>query len=143
MGRSLNDRDLEFFVQLGTMGQNNLIDDNWDVQLAGYPYEHIRDHCLFAVIWSERPQGGYNQSDFEPFIAMNKVENQGVQAYEGIHLGTTWNEYLDGTKIIRIRKVCVAARSYIPMSFLADTVRMTVVKNPDEILQLFLDRWKQ
>lgn|ERR1700733_7952717 len=125
------------------MSKPYLVHDKWDSELAQMTYEEMRDNCLFAVIWSERPKGGYNQSDFYPFVAMKKVLNQGVEAYEGILLDAAFDEYeKDGVKY-RVRKVGVHARAYMPLSFLADTDRITVFSNPDELLEPFLKRWQE
>ena len=47
-------------------------------------YEQAKQKMLFACIWRERPQGGFNSFDFHPFVALRKVNNQGVIAYEGM-----------------------------------------------------------
>lgn len=117
---------------------SELISKNWDIELAKHSWEEIRKNCLFAVIWQERKQGGYNNTDFEPFVALKKVNNQGVDAYEGITLGTTMDIIGDGK---RIRRVQVSGRSYTPLSFLEDAERMIVVKDPNDILQEYLNRW--
>jgi hypothetical protein len=118
-----------------------LVHDHWDEDLAQMSYSFMRDNCLFAIIWGERPQGGYNASDWHPFVAMKKVFNQGVEAYEGISLGSTFDVYKEGDDEKRVRKVGVHSRTYLPISCMSDTDRMTVVANPDEILQPFLNRW--
>lgn len=120
-----------------------LVHDNWDCDLAGCEYLHMRENCLFAVIWAERKEGGYNAYDFWPFVAMKKVINQGVEAYEGISLGVAWDEYKNDDQIQRVRKVGVQSRTYTPVLALSDTDRMTVVSSPDDILETFLTRWKQ
>jgi hypothetical protein len=119
---------------------SGLVSKNWDKDLALHTWEEIRSKALFAVIWSERKQGGYNNYDFEPFVALKKVINQGVHAYEGIRLGTSIDD-LGGGK--RVRRVNVSGRSYTPISFLEDAERMTVVKDPNDILQEYLNRWEK
>jgi hypothetical protein len=119
-----------------------LVHDKWDAELAGYEYYEMRDKCLFAILWSERPEGGYNMSDFYPFVAMKKVINQGIEAYEGISLCDAMDVYKDPDgKESRVRKVGVHGRTYLPVICMDQTDRMTVVSNPDEILQPFLNRW--
>lgn len=117
---------------------SDLISNNWDVELAKQSWEEIRKSCLFAVMWHERKQGGYNNTDFEPFVALKKVNNQGIEAYEGIKLGTTMDDIGNGSKI---RRVQISSRCYVPLRFLEDTERMIVVKDPNDILQDYLNRW--
>lgn len=119
---------------------SDLVSRNWDTELAGGTYEEIRSKCLFACIWSERPEGGYNSTDFEPFIALKKINNQGVDAYEGINLREGWQgEYPNGKLVVNVSSKC-----YKPLSFFeSDSGRLSVFKDPDEVIPIFLNRWKQ
>lgn len=119
-----------------------LVSRHWDESLAKMSYREMRDGCLFAVIWSERKQGGYNSHDFFPFVAMKKIVNEGVEAYDGISLGMTYDVHGEGKDAVRYRKVQVHSRTYYPVKNLGlEHERMTVVANPDEILETFLKRW--
>jgi hypothetical protein len=119
-----------------------LVSNNWDFELAKISYEDMRAKCLFAVIWSEKEEGGYNQSDFHPFVALEKVINQGVEAYEGISLGTSMDKIKKGK--LPERRINVHGRTYYPAAALGhENKRLTVVKDPDELIEPFLNRWKQ
>lgn len=118
-----------------------LVSKNWDIGLAKISYEEMKANCLFAVIWQEKEEGGYNEGDFNPFVAIKKVINQGVEAYEGISLGTSMDKIKKGK--LPERRVNVHSRTYYPVSALGhENKRIVVVKDPDELIEPFLNRWK-
>lgn len=121
------------------MEEIKLVSSNWDTELAGMTYEELKSVCLFACIWSERKEGGYNNYDFYPFIAIKKVNNQGIEAYEGITIREAWEGDFENKK----RVVQVEGKCYMALSFFGnDETRLTIVSNPDEIIPIFLSRWK-
>lgn len=118
-----------------------LVSKNWDIDLAKISYEDMRSKCLFAVMWKEKEGGGYNMTDFHPFVAMEKIMNQGVEAYEGISLGTSMDKIKKGK--LPERRVNVSSRTYYPAKALGEhNDRMIIVKDPNELLEPFLNRWK-
>lgn len=122
-------------------GNHLLVSKNWNIDLAKISYEDARANCLFAAIWGEKESGGYNSSDFHPFIALKKVVNEGIEAYEGISLGTSMDKIKRGR--LPERRVNVHSRVYFPTSQIApDADRITIVKDPNDIIDSFLKRWE-
>lgn len=114
-------------------------------------YDKLKAEMLFACIWKERPQGGYNSFDYRPFIALRKVVNQGVDAYEGKYIDAckkigTDNYAIkneDGTFVMQI--TVVEGECYKPLPFFEQDGkdRIIVSNDLDEIAQMYLVRWKE
>lgn len=116
-----------------------LVSDNWDEDLAQMSYGEMRQLALFCIIWLPKKTGGYNSIDFYPFVAIKKLSNQGVIAYEGISLTTCMDKINDQ----KIRKVNVHGRTYFPAKILSvELDRIVIEASPDEILEPFVSRWK-
>ena len=96
----------------------------------------LQKELLFACIWKERKEGGYNSVDFEPFVAMEKVNNQGVEAYKGYSLK---EKRISETEI----KVVVGNEVYKPLSSFSASgdERIFVSNDLTEICDIFLQRW--
>jgi hypothetical protein len=97
----------------------------------------LKQKMLFAAIWKERKEGGYNSYDFEPFVALKKVNNQGVDAYEGYNL-TEWKCTKDMKTKVRVGNFC-----YKPLTFFKHSGddRIIISNDLDEICEIFLERW--
>jgi len=93
---------------------------------------------LFACIFTERKEGGYNSYDFRPFVALKKVNNQGIVTYLGCYLKEDKiGEPNDWRWVVKIgNKVSK------PISFM-DTDRIFVSNNLSEIIELYLDRFRK
>lgn len=113
-------------------------------------YEKLKTEMLFACIWKERPQGGYNSFDYRPFVALRKVVNQGVDAYEGKYIDACKKKGTDeraiknedGTFLMQI--TVVESEVYKPLPFFEEDGkdRIIVSNDLDEIAQIYLNRWK-
>ena len=102
--------------------------------------QELQDKMLFAAIWSERRQGGFNSTDFEPFVALKKVNNQGVDAYEGVLL----TEYKVLVNKKPTTKVKVGNKCYKPLSSFKKSGddRLFISNDLAEICDKFLERWQ-
>jgi hypothetical protein len=96
----------------------------------------LQKEMLFACIWKEREEGGYNSVDFEPFVAMEKVNNQGVDAYKGYSLKEKRTSETEMT-------VVAGNEVYKPLSSFSDSgdERIFVSNDLTEICNKFLERW--
>lgn len=95
----------------------------------------LQKEMLFACIWKEREEGGYNSVDFEPFVALKKVNNQGFLAYEGYNLK---EKRISETQM----EVVVGDQCYKPLSSFSNSgdERIFVSNNLTEICDKFLER---
>lgn len=100
----------------------------------------LQDKMLFAAIWSELKEGGYNSTDFEPFVALEKVKNQGVDAYKGV-LITSYKVLENGKAITKAK---VGNECYKPLSSFKESgdERIFISNDLNEICSKFLERWK-
>lgn len=114
-------------------------------------YEQLKQKMLFACIWSEKPQGGFNSFDYRPFVALRKVVNQGIDAYEGKYIDACkkiganeramTNE--DGTFVMQI--TVDEGEVYKPLPFFKEDGehRIFISNDLDEIAEMYLERWKK
>lgn len=113
-------------------------------------YNQLKSNMLFACIWEERPQGGYNRFDYRPFIALKKVENQGVIAYEGHYIDVCKKKGSDGYAILNKdrtfqRQITIdESEVYKPLAFFNEDgdERIIVSSDLDEICELYLKRFQ-
>jgi len=99
----------------------------------------LQENMLFAAIWNERKHGGFNSTDFFPFVALKKIRNQGVDSYEGVLL----TEYKILVNNKSVTKVKVGNKYYKPLSSFKNSVdnRIFISNDLDEICSKFLERF--
>lgn len=116
-------------------------------------YEFLRKNMLFACMWRERKTGGYIISDWHPFVALRKRINQGVEAFEGVHLDISNYEVreVDGKEFM-FHKIVVKDNdagidglynSYRPAARLfpeEEPGRLIIMDDLDELCNLFISR---
>ena len=90
---------------------------------------------LFMAYYKPRKDGSYFANDYHPFIALNKIINQGVIAYTGYTL-----DKRRISPINRNRELFVEGRCYMPSECLNKKLdRLIITKNIEEIKELFFN----
>lgn len=113
-------------------------------------YNNLSDSMMFACIWDERPQGGYNSFDFNPFVAVKKVNNQGIEAYEGYYIdvvkkkGDNGFADLNDDNTFKWQVTISEELTYKPLSFFIEDGedRITVSNSLNEICEMYLKRFE-
>ncbi len=114
-------------------------------------YEILKHTMLFACIWTERPEGGYNSTDCRPFVAIDKGINKGVKFYEGHYIDAR-KKFDEGGKALKDpednfqRQITIdSGLTYKPVtSFEASGHdRIYVTNDLDEICRLYLARFNK
>jgi len=99
--------------------------------------QELQNTMLFAAIWSERKEGGYNSYDFEPFVALKKVNNQGVESYEGFTL-TEYKCLKEKKTKVKVGNMCRKPLTYFKYS---GDDRLFISNDLTEICNMFAERW--
>ncbi len=111
-------------------------------------YKYLKQNMLFACIWTERLEGGFNSFDYRPFVALKEVNNQGVTAYEGKYIDYCKKLDANGWAIkntdgsFKKQLVIADVDVYKPLSSFKESGhnRIFVSIDLDEICNLFLEK---